>query len=523
MSRPFTRFALRRWPLAGALAVAAFLALCARFWHPVYGFTVFFQLDASNDTVKLAEFRQHPVYVHRDNGGYDGLYYAQIALDPTLEDRELPGAMDNFAYRARRILPPALAWAAGLGQPRGIIFAYSILNLCAWLACAALVWRVLAVDDARTFVAWGGVMFSAGTLASVRLALTDLPALALLSAALLAFERGRTRPATAWLATAALARETALAGLAGLWTRPWISWSNLLRSLAALVPLAAWLAYVRLHVGPADAGWDNFTWPIAGWIEKLIAATSALRTVNDHPLAWTSWFAFLALSVQAAAILVHRRKDDPWWRLGLAYTALLLMLGTAVWEGFPGAATRVLLPLTLAANVVLIRSRAHLAWLLAANLSVASGLLSLRDVPVDPTEVAAAKSSGSAAVAHRGEGWYPAESSGRSVWAWSRGRGELVLETWGDRDVTLDLSFKLRALQPSLIGVSVDGVEIARLKIGPNLERHVVHLHPSVRTHSGPLRISLASDQNPVAESPAPNARQLGFALYDARLEIKRR
>ena len=33
--------------------------------------------------------------MHRDNGGYDGLYYAQIALDPTLQDSELPRAMDK--------------------------------------------------------------------------------------------------------------------------------------------------------------------------------------------------------------------------------------------------------------------------------------------------------------------------------------------------------------------------------------------------------------------------------------------
>ena len=110
-----------RWQVraAGIVAVVVFLGLVARFWHPVYGFTALFQLDASNDGVKIAAFRELPVYVHRDTGGYDGLYYAQIAQDPTLRDPALPPAMDNFAYRARRILPPALAWLLGAGQPRG--------------------------------------------------------------------------------------------------------------------------------------------------------------------------------------------------------------------------------------------------------------------------------------------------------------------------------------------------------------------------------------------------------------------
>ena len=111
--------------------LSLFALLVARFWHPVYGFTAFFQLDGSNDDLKISAFREFPVYVHRGTGGYDGLYYAQIAQDPTLRNPELPRAMDNFAYRARRILPPALAWLAGLGRPAWVIEAYALLNVVA--------------------------------------------------------------------------------------------------------------------------------------------------------------------------------------------------------------------------------------------------------------------------------------------------------------------------------------------------------------------------------------------------------
>jgi hypothetical protein len=72
--------------VAALAAVALFVALIARFWHPVYGFTSLIQLDAPNDELKITAFRELPVFVHRDNGGYDGLYYAQIAHDPTLRD-----------------------------------------------------------------------------------------------------------------------------------------------------------------------------------------------------------------------------------------------------------------------------------------------------------------------------------------------------------------------------------------------------------------------------------------------------
>ena len=38
--------------------------------------------------------------------------------------------------------------------------------------------------------------------------------------------------------------------------------------LALSFTLAAWLAYVRWRVGPADQGWSNFTLPGAGFVEE---------------------------------------------------------------------------------------------------------------------------------------------------------------------------------------------------------------------------------------------------------------
>ena len=97
----------RRWPgrTIGLITVAVFLALVARFWSPVYGFTSFIQLDSSNDALKIAAFREHPVYVHRDTGGYVGLYYAQIAYDPLLTS---PGASCHRRWRgySRPAIPP---------------------------------------------------------------------------------------------------------------------------------------------------------------------------------------------------------------------------------------------------------------------------------------------------------------------------------------------------------------------------------------------------------------------------------
>ena len=52
--------------------------------------------------------------------GYDGQFYAQIALDPTLRNPGLKDACDNLAYRAQLIAMPVASYVLGLGQPRWI-------------------------------------------------------------------------------------------------------------------------------------------------------------------------------------------------------------------------------------------------------------------------------------------------------------------------------------------------------------------------------------------------------------------
>lgn len=508
-----------RWRLAGGATVLLFLLLVARFWHPVYGFSSFFQVAPPNDELKINAFRALPVYVHREAGGYDGLYYAQIAQDPSLRSPELPRAMDNFAYRARRILPPAVAWLSGFGQPAGIVLTYSLINVAAWLALAALLWRLLAVRDARGWLAWAGLLFSAGTLSSVRLALTDLSALVLLAAAILAAERWRGRLAVVLLAAAGLARETALLGVAGLCKPPWISAKNLARLALVAAPLAIWLAYVRWRVGPADPGWANFTWPGAGLFEKWRQAWAATSTITDKTLAWTTVLATFALSVQGFFFAAHVRLADRWWRVGAAYAMMMVCLGTAVWEGFPGAATRVLLPLHLAFNVRAHRCGAHWAWLALGNLAVFSGLLAIRDVPHDGREIAALRSGGVACVARAGEGWHAREEHGRHVWFWTAHRGTVAIEGWTQRSVPVELRFRLRAIAPCSVTIAQAGREIGRMEASPSFSDHTVLL----TVESAASELEFATDTPPRPENTSPGAREIAFALYDPRLAMPER
>ena len=68
---------------AGILAVAAFLLLVARYWHPIYGFTSLLELGSIRNSRVIAAFEEYPVFVH-PGSGYDGQFYAQIAHHPAL-------------------------------------------------------------------------------------------------------------------------------------------------------------------------------------------------------------------------------------------------------------------------------------------------------------------------------------------------------------------------------------------------------------------------------------------------------
>jgi len=164
------------------------------------------------------------------------------------------------------------------------------------------------------------------------------------------------------------------------------------------------------------------------WGADLVAAAT-----SDLPwLAWTTLLATMALTAQTVFFLTRWRPDDRWWRLGAGYSMLLFFLGGAVWEGFPGAATRVLLPLNLAFNVFVHRTRAPLAWLLIGNFTVFSGLLTLNYLPNDSLEFST-RANGTSYIGRFGDGWSGREHNWRHAWTWSAGQGQVGIEAWPKR------------------------------------------------------------------------------------------
>jgi hypothetical protein len=363
------------------LVVAIFLAACATSYHPQYGFTGFIRFSYESHDRLLASVRAAPHAEVQD--GYDGLYYAQLAVDPLLRDPAIDFALDSPPYRARRILFSWTAYALGLGRPAWILQAYAIQNIVVWLLLAWILGRVIPQTSARAFALWTGCLLAHGLVASVWLALTDGPSLLLVVLAILAVERGRPATATLVLGLAGLARETnllavtAFARFAGRRPRTWIR--PAVFACASAIPLALWLDYLRsIYRWRTFEGSQYIVTPLQGLLSKLGSTGHEVVAAGFTVPAVKEIVALAAFFAQAGVVgwMFVRQQRSPWLFVAASFLVLALVAKSVVWQGAPGAFTRVTLPMTIGVNVLLSREQQPPWWLIAlANISVVATML----------------------------------------------------------------------------------------------------------------------------------------------------
>ncbi len=363
------------WRTLALAGCAVFLSWVAGFYHPGLGFSAFLMVPRGEEEYQLPALRSVPHYRYPPGHAYDGAMYVQLAMVPLLRDPAIDRALDAPAYRARRILFCWTAYALGLGRPAWIMQAYALQNVVCWLLLAWLVTRWFPLDGPRTFALWVASMFSHGLIASVRLAVLDGPSLLLLACAVALAERGRTWVTATVLGAAGLGRETNLLGAAALpWPRGWRDWLRVgCAAGAVILPLLVWQDYIwSIYRGTSvTEGAGQITVPFTAYVTKW-------RDTLRDPVT-TGWIAtaqqvlvIVALTVQAAYIAWSRTWQAPWWRLAAAFAVLLFIVHGAVWEGHPGAVTRVVLPLKFGFNALLARDRprAFWTWLVLGNLDL---------------------------------------------------------------------------------------------------------------------------------------------------------
>jgi len=294
--------------------------------------------------------------------------------------------------------------------------------------------------------------------------------------------------------------------------RGWLRRGGLI--LLAVLPLAGWWWYLRSAAGSSSAGSANFAWPLAGWIGRWSELVQLTRFEANRWLVAGAWLDVIALAVQMIYLLVRPQWRDPWWRLGAFFAVLGLCLGPAVMEGLPGAAARVLLPLTLAFNVVAVR-RTALLWLVLGNLSVFGGVLSLCDPPGEPHLLTARTAwSQNDVLLETDARWSVAEWNSKWRWAWCNGKGGVNIRIWPWAPKAR-VELQLRGVTPRSLEVWHNQIRVWRGQIG---DRPQWIRLPELPVERGNLKLELRSEAPPAGEGEANTARSISFACFDARL-----
>lgn len=382
-ARPFIVSALVRSApyLPAAALVGMVLWSVGQYYRPETGFTSLILFGDQFEPTAIPALRAVPHAVE-EGAGYDGQFYAQLALDPLLRSEAITTALDSTAYRGRRILLPWAAYLLGLGQPWFVLQACALLNLVCWLILAFLLWRWLPPGPVRPTLAWAACLLSDGLMTSIRQSLPDGVSVLLLALGVVAVEQNRRWVAAAILGMTGLARETNLIG--GLVLAPDRSTPRTLATLAlqgllVLTPLLLWIGYLwYMGLPPDAAGHRNFAAPFTGYIDKWFLTVRALEAGGWSSFARFSLLGLLSLTTQCLVLLWLRDWRNPWWRMGVAYAGLMAVLGPAVWEGDPGAVTRVIVPMTVAFNVLLPKLRWFWPLWILGNASVLHGVEVMR-------------------------------------------------------------------------------------------------------------------------------------------------
>jgi len=456
--------------LAYLAVVSLFVFVFSGFYIPGKRFSYVVMFGDKQLSV-LPELDRVDYYLHENDAGYDGQFYAQIALDPTLLNPALRYSLDSPDYRARRILVSLSAYLMGWGIPEAVLHTYTLQNPIAWLTLAVLMLWWFPPNAWGNWFRWTGVLLCSGMWASVINALTDGPSLLLVALGVFLIEKNRPWLATAVLGVSGLAKETnILSGAVFVGQKTLFTpheWPKLiLRAVLVVAPLVLWLLYVKQVFGlGSSSGTNNFSWPLYWWAWKLKenavdAFSQDFLTLRGIPnFSFLCLLGFLSLTVQFAFFVFRPRWREAWWRVGISFSFLMAILGQAVWDGYSGAAFRVLLPMQLAFNVLVPRTRRWAIILILGNLSLltevhviwdrmnearAQAWIEYNQVEVTRnTEVENRK----ALSIDFSRGWYGVEKSSEVEWVWSSGEAEVTLRNRSPYPLVVSLIFFIHSLE----------------------------------------------------------------------------
>ncbi len=496
--------------------------------HHNYGYTLLPLFSHHWQESSLDSLKKTPHYTFER--GYDGQFYAQLALRPSARGLDLEHALDNHPYRARRILFSWTAAAFGFGNPLWTLEVFSFQNAVFWFLSAFLLIRWLPPTHWQNALRFIFCLFTLGLVNSFNRALLDGPSLFLIMLGAYFIESKRSWLGAATLGLAGLGKETNLLSVFALSekgsVRSFLKPELMLKAALACLPFFAWYVYV-LSVGERDysagIGGRNFTFPLFAAFQTFL---EIIREAGDKGFPQSSFWKLAmlgALVLQGIYLLARPKRELVWSRIGIVFALLMLVLGTPVWEGLQ-AIPRVLLPMTIAFNILFSRRLVLLPVLIFANSLTFVGINSLEPIfleerfeMADESKLAYNPETNESSHLQFQDGWSTGEGSQRRYWRWSEGDSVIEFFAPGNRRIEAEFHLIPKTIRARDILFELNGEAIWQTTAEPTYGDF----------HSIP--ITLAPGLNTFRfHSPAPpdkigaDPRKLSFALVDYKLRLIR-
>jgi hypothetical protein len=508
----------RRYAIVYLALVIRFVVEIGRCYDPTTGLSSLIYFGDQFAARRITSLSAVPLYTYSDSSGYDGQFYAQLAVAGNPFDPELKQALDNPGYRARRMALPALAHLIGLGRPGWIVQVFALANLLCFLILAALLARWwFPPTDLHNLLRWVGTLFGAGMMVSVTRSLTDGPALLAIAIGARLVERKRGLIGAAVLAAAGLVRETSVvcaAAFAPTTETERRAWPRAARAIVLCVaPTFLWAAIVGHQYG-GGAGKGNLALPFASVARKLAEILSAWRHHELDVHVRNELFAVIALATEAGFLLLQPRPERLWWRIGAAFSVLWIFLGWSVWEGSPSSAARAVLPLTLAFNQLVPRTRRGLVFLLAGNLTVASAFDLVRSIPTEQTTFERG------VTCRYRVGWHAPERLQRHTWRWAAGSAALAIHNPTSQPLRATVSFGLGSVTARTVTLhAADDPSLADRSIALEPAKRAPVSYGPLSLPPGDSAVAFTTVEPPWVE-PGSSKRPLTFSVHDLTLAI---
>jgi hypothetical protein len=311
----------------------------------------------------------------------------------------------------------------------------------------------------------------------------------------------------ALLAVAGLVRETSILAATALVPKSDTPhrWMRALGALAlCCAPIVIWTAVLSFRHDP-PTGQRNFAMPFVALVDKVRSIVALWRSDGFSVGVRGEVCAVIALLTNVGFMLLRPKPANPWWRLGTPFALLVLVLGGAVWEGAPSAATRAVLPLTLAFNVLVPRGSRGLGLLIAGNLTVLSATTILQAPASEQTLFARG-------VTCNYVGWHPEERLDGRSWRWAGPAPAFVILHNPTREyLSVTLVFQLSSVVDRIVAIDAPGrADVVALRGG---QRVAVRVGPFALA-PGDTDVTFDSKEPPWIE-PVASGRSLTFNVQD--------